>query len=78
MLTRTASDEAFVALLGLPHLVCEDAGAVANAIRWMRDGMDFADASQLWSARPAGRFATLDDKGAKRAAKIADIAMVRP
>jgi predicted nucleic acid-binding protein len=70
--------EAFVALLGLPDLVCEDAGAVADAIRWMRDGMDFADALHLASARPAGRFATFDDKLAKRAAKISDIAVVRP
>jgi predicted nucleic acid-binding protein len=70
--------EAFVALIGLPDLVCEDAGAVADAIRWMRKGMDFADALHLASARPAGRFATFDDKVAKRAAKIADISVVRP
>jgi predicted nucleic-acid-binding protein len=70
--------EAFVALIGLPDLVCEDAGAVADAIRWMRDGMDFADALHLASARPAGRFATFDEKLAKRAAKIADISVVRP
>jgi predicted nucleic-acid-binding protein len=70
--------EAFVALIGLPDLVCEDAGAVADAIRWMRKGMDFADALHLASARPAGRFATFDDKLAKRGAKIADISVVRP
>ena len=70
--------EAFVALIGLPDLVCEDAGAVADAIRWMRDGMDFADALHLASARPAGRFATFDEKLAKRAAKIADISVVPP
>jgi predicted nucleic-acid-binding protein len=28
--------DAFVALIGLPDLVCEDAGAVADAIQWMR------------------------------------------
>ncbi len=70
--------DAFAALIGLPDLVCEDSGAVADAIQWMRDGMDFADALHLASARPAGRFATFDDKLAKRAAKIADIAVIRP
>ena len=80
-LYRFGSDriaDAFAALIGLPDLVCEDSGAVADAIQWMRDGMDFADALHLASARPAGRFATFDDKLAKRAAKIADIAVIRP
>jgi predicted nucleic acid-binding protein len=66
-----------MALMVLPDLVCGDAGAVADAIRWMRECMDSADALHLASARPAGRFATFDDKLAKRAAKIADIAVVR-
>jgi predicted nucleic acid-binding protein len=70
--------EAFAALVALPDLVCEDAGAVADAIQWMRGGMDFAAALHLASARPAGRFATFDDKLAKSAAKIADVAVVRP
>ena len=70
--------DAFVALIALPDLVCEDAGAVAAVIQWMRDGMDFADALHLASARPAGRFATFDHKLAKLAAKIADIVVVRP
>jgi predicted nucleic acid-binding protein len=69
---------AFMALIALPDLVCEDAAGVADAIQWMRRGMDFADALHLASARPAGRFATFDDKLAKRAAMIADIAVVRP
>jgi predicted nucleic-acid-binding protein len=70
--------DAFVALIALPDLVCEDAGAVADAIQWMRGGTDFADALHLASARPAGRFATFDYKLVQRAAKIADIAVVRP
>jgi len=56
-LYRFGSDriaDAFAALIGLPDLVCEDSGAVADAIQWMRDGMDFADALHLASARPAG------------------------
>ena len=68
--------DAFVNLIALPDVVCEDALAVADALQWMRGGMDFADALHLASARPAGRFATFDDKLVKRAAKIADIAVV--
>ena len=70
--------DAFLALIALPDLVCEDMGAMADAIQWMRGGMDLADALHLASARPAGRFATFDDKLAQRAAKIADIAVIRP
>lgn len=70
--------EAFVALISLPNLICEDPSAVVDAIQWMRAGLDFADALHLASARPAGRFATFDGKLARRAARIADIALVRP
>jgi predicted nucleic-acid-binding protein len=70
--------DAFAALIGLPDLVCEDTDAVVDAIQWMRGGMDFADALHLASSRPAGRFATFDDKLSRRAAKIANIAVVRP
>jgi predicted nucleic-acid-binding protein len=70
--------DAFVALIALPDLVCEDTDAIADASQWMRAGMDFADALHLASARPAGRFATFDDRLAKRAAKIAEITVIRP
>ena len=70
--------EAFVALISLPNLICEDPTAVVDAIQWMRAGLDFADALHLASARPAGRFATFDGKLVRRAARIADIALVRP
>jgi predicted nucleic-acid-binding protein len=69
--------DAFVALIALPNLVCEDADAVVSAIQWMRNGLDFADALHLASARPAGRFATFDHKLAKRGAEIVDIEIVR-
>ena len=53
------------------------ADTVSKAIQWMREGLDFADALHLESARPAGRFATFDRKLAGRAAKIVDIAIIR-
>lgn len=73
--------DAFAALIALPDVTCEDSAAVADAIRWMRGGrggIDFADALHLASARPAGRFATFDGALSRRAAKIADIKIVRP
>jgi len=70
--------DAFAALIALPEVACEDANAVADAIRWMRGGMDFADALHLASARPAGCFATFDGALARRAAKTADLKIVRP
>ncbi|MHB8381966.1 MAG: type II toxin-antitoxin system VapC family toxin [Candidatus Binataceae bacterium] len=70
--------EAFAALIALPDVSCEDSAAVADAIRWMRDGLDFADSLHLASARPAGRFATFDGALVRRAAKVAEIKIVRP
>jgi len=54
--------DAFTSLIALPNVECEDIGSVANAIEWVRAGMDFADALHLASATPAGRFATFDRK----------------
>jgi predicted nucleic-acid-binding protein len=65
--------DAFATLIALPNLVSEDLGALADAIGWMRQGMDFADALHLASARPGGRFVTFDRKLIKRAAQVTDI-----
>jgi predicted nucleic acid-binding protein len=70
--------DAFAALIALPDVTCEDSAAVADAIQSMRGGLDFADALHLASTRPAGRFATFDGALARRAAKVADIKIVRP
>lgn len=74
---RTRIADAFAALIALPNLVSEDTSAMADAIAWMRQGMDFADALHLASARPAGRFATFDRGLIKRAAQVADIKPVQ-
>jgi predicted nucleic-acid-binding protein len=68
--------DAFAALSGLPNVVCEDVGTLADAIIWTRKRMDFADALHLASAARAGRFATLDRALVKRAAELTDIAVV--
>jgi predicted nucleic-acid-binding protein len=69
--------DAFATLIALPNLVSEDVSAVADAIEWMRKGMDFVDALHLASARQAGRFATFDRKLIKRAAEVTDIKPVQ-
>lgn len=71
--------EAFNALLGLPDVRCEDAPAVHAAIEALGQGLDFADALHLMSARGAGAaggFATFDARFVKRARKQWPDAMV--
>jgi predicted nucleic acid-binding protein len=67
----------FDALISLPRLVCEDLNAVVEALRWMRAGMDFADALHLASVGQADRFATFDRGLIKRAQKVAGIKVVQ-
>jgi predicted nucleic acid-binding protein len=69
--------DAFMAMVALPAVECEDLNAVAKAIWWMRNGLDFADALHLASPKPAGKFATFDGELAKRAVKVADIPVIR-
>ena len=69
--------EAFMAMIALPAVQCEDLNAVTKAIGWMRKGLDFAYALHLASASPAGRFATFDRTLAGRVVNVADIKVVR-
>jgi predicted nucleic-acid-binding protein len=61
--------DAFRALIALPLVECEDVNAVAKAIDWALNGLDFAHALHLSSAILAPRFATFDETLSKRAAK---------
>jgi predicted nucleic acid-binding protein len=54
-------------LAGLPTAFLEDEIAIAKALDWFRDGLDFADAVHLASAGSAEQFATFDRKLAKQA-----------
>ena len=55
---------------GLPNVDLEDPAAVAQALSWMADGLDFADGIHLASRGDADSFATFDEKFAKRTAKL--------
>jgi predicted nucleic-acid-binding protein len=64
-------------LISLPNVRCEDEAAVRQALDWMRDGMDFANALHLASSRTVSRFATFDLRMIKTAAK-AGLAVSEP
>ena len=61
------------ALAGLGTVFLEDAGAVAKALNWIEQGLDFADALQLASAANAKQFATFDRKLARQAQHTAKV-----
>jgi len=58
------------ALLGLPNVSIEDAEAVAAALAWAQNGLDFADALHAASSGPAERFVTFDTDLVKKARKL--------
>jgi predicted nucleic-acid-binding protein len=57
-------------LLGLPGLHVENAEDVSQALDWFEQGMDFADALHLASARHCERLATFDRDFIRAAARI--------
>jgi predicted nucleic-acid-binding protein len=54
-------------LAGLPTVFLEDEVAVARALDWYKEGLDFADALHLASAGNAKEFATFDRKLSRQA-----------
>jgi len=65
--------EALKALAGLGTVFLEDAGAVAKALNWFEQGLDFADALHLASAGNAKQFATFDRKLARQARGVTQV-----
>ena len=62
--------EALTRLLGLPNVDVEDASIVAQALLWVPQGLDFADALHLAAAQRQGAFATFDQKLAKHCHRL--------
>ena len=69
--SAAALTEAIRALAGLQNVFLEDEVAVAKALDWYREGLDFADALHLASVGNAKQFATFDRKLAKQARRLA-------
>ncbi len=67
--------DALSGLASLPNVRCEDEAALFAAISCARNGMDFADALHLTSARDAQRFASFDEKFVKTADSAQEIAV---
>jgi predicted nucleic-acid-binding protein len=61
--------EAFSRLLGFRGVEVEDRAAVLRALRWYRQGLDFADALHLASSGDAESFATFDRTLSSQAAR---------
>lgn len=58
---------------GLPGIAFEEPAEVAQALDWLGQGMDFADALHLVKAGHCSTFVTFDHKLAKRAKGLAPI-----
>ena len=67
-----ASDiiRALTALVTLPQVSVEDSATIIEALGWLRQGLDFADALHLASSRMSERFVTFD-RALVRRAKVA-------
>jgi predicted nucleic-acid-binding protein len=64
------------ALAGLSTVFLEDGLAVAKAMEWFDEGLDFADALHLASAGDAKQFATFDRKLAKQVSRTTGLEAV--
>ncbi len=66
-LSRTTILDTLKNTVGLVQVTVEDEAAVAQALAFFEDGMDFADALHLASCKKAEKFATFDESMKKRA-----------
>lgn len=69
-LSRETIVSALRNVVGLQQVEVENIGAVAKALDWHEQGMDFADALHLASSTKAIQFATFDAKLAKVAQEL--------
>jgi predicted nucleic-acid-binding protein len=65
-------------LAGLPGVTLEAPGVVAQALDWMQDSMDFADALHLGAAKDCTAFLTFDRKLTKIAERQSALQIVEP
>ncbi len=68
---RAAIEDGLTRLLGLPGLEIEDRPAIARALEWYGQGLDFADALHLASSSRAESFVTFDRALRRRARRLA-------
>lgn len=76
-LDRQTINRALRAVLGLEQVHVESPDALALALAWHTQGMDFADALHLASSDPASSFATFDRALIRQASGLEDTIPVR-
>jgi len=69
---------ALAAFCGLPRVTLEEPAIVAQALDWMRGGLDFTDALHLAKARGCQGFVSFDRKFAKAANRVSEIKVRAP
>jgi predicted nucleic-acid-binding protein len=70
--------DALNAFAGLPQVRLENAEAVAVALEWMRNGMDFADALHLAVSGECEAFISFDENLARKAKAIGAMPIRQP
>jgi predicted nucleic-acid-binding protein len=65
-------------LAGLPGIMVEEPAELAQALDWMREGLDFADALHLAQAAHCDAFVTFDRKLANRARQLGAMSVEVP
>lgn len=63
---------------GLPHVILEDAAAVAKALSWARRGLDFADGLHLAKAESCDALLSFDRDFAKTANALGGVIVRAP
>ena len=70
--------DAFQSLFGLVNVRLEEPHIVADAIKWHKKDLDFADALHISKSQNSRSFATFDKKLIKKAGKLANIPISEP
>ena len=70
--------KALTGFAGLPRVQIEDSAAVAKALRWMHQGIDFADGLHLAGAEHCEIFISFDQDFAKAANALGSIRVRAP
>lgn len=65
-------------LAGLPGVTLEEPEALAQALAWMDQGMDFADALHVAKSNDCSAFLTFDRKLLKAAERVASVPVQMP
>jgi predicted nucleic-acid-binding protein len=76
--SRTRIADALGAFAKLPTVTLEDASRAAQALEWLRHGMDFADALHLESSRHCEAFVSFDRRLIRVAGSIRGLTVRSP